>query len=284
MKSFRLNLWVTIMIGCLFMSTLLSGPLIITLEGNMGAGKTTLLNILSQQQAALGRKLHIIKEPEDLWRAAGTQKNHNLLELAFNDPLRWATLFSAYAVLTKFHVFTQTLRQASHDDIIILDRCPLAGRYIFEPARERCGFMSEVEKEIVADMSQRLEDMSIDTGFKIDGVIYLRTPIETCFQRAELRNRSEDRTAVMNFYQALHDQYERWLINKEFPVSPSMAQAKTVIIDGSVDFKNNEAEQKKIVGKIIEFIKQCELDHAINLNTEIKLDIYPARPECFCKS
>ena len=68
-------------------------PFTVLVEGNIGCGKTTFLQHFSE----LTDSVEVLKEPVEKWRNV---RGHNLLQLMYKDPARWAMPFQSYVQLT----------------------------------------------------------------------------------------------------------------------------------------------------------------------------------------
>lgn len=77
--------------------------IVYSIEGNIGSGKTTLLHLLRTHLPSMV----ISAEPIGEWQRVG---NHNILDVYYKDPQRWAYSFQSYALLSRMNQLYHMLR------------------------------------------------------------------------------------------------------------------------------------------------------------------------------
>jgi deoxyadenosine/deoxycytidine kinase len=226
-----------------FLLTLpIQAKLILFIEGSSGAGKTTLSRLLERELDA-----HVILEPFDKWCAIG---NHgNLFKHFLEDTARWAYTFQSYVFFTHLQTFKEV--QESSKEIFVMDRSLYSGFHTFVPLLHKDGLLTDMEYYLYNETCRWLLK---EFPCQPDGIIYLRTSPEVCLERALKRNRLDQKD--IDFKRKLHDMHEQWLMKKhnfEYDVP-------TLIIDGNMDFKDENDAQWAIVAQIRAFIDQLRIN------------------------
>jgi deoxyadenosine/deoxycytidine kinase len=227
----------------------LQANILIMLEGVSGAGKSTLSSIVAKH-------LHdvcIIPEPFDRWQ--NINNKGNLFETFLNDKSRWGLTFQYYVFLTHLQTIQDAYQHNSTKTIFICDRSHYSGIYIFAKMFFDTGLLTPLEYaayQETTDWYIRHIPGSLPAGF-----IYLQTKPETACARANKRNRSLNHSLDVSHFQTLHTYHEQWLMQKK-EVSASIADIPILVIDGEVDFVENQAEQDKIVKQIEDFVQQLQ--------------------------
>lgn len=178
-------------------------PYTIIVEGNVGSGKTTFLETFQHNQ---GNKIEVLVEPIEMWRNC---RGHNLLQLVFQDPIRYSLMFQSYVQLTmaKLH------NQPTQKPIRMMERSLLSARYCFVESLHNSGLMADCEYSVISEWFDFLITFP-KLDFKVDQIIYLRTRPEVAYERILKRNRPEEKLMSFSYLQDLHTLHEEWLIQK----------------------------------------------------------------------
>ncbi len=211
-------------------------------EGNIGAGKSTFLHILKQYL-----NVQIMLEPHEQWQNVGD--GHNLLDLFYKDPTRWAYSFQSYAFITRI-MMQQAHARTNPYTIQILERSVFSDRYCFALNAHELNYMNPLEWKIYQEWFTWLVD---DYLPKPDGFIYLRTNPTICYNRLKKRNRNEETTVSLEYITKLHQKHENWLVEKK-GIAPSIAQIPVLVLECDADFERNKAEQEKHVEQVGAFV------------------------------
>ena len=214
---------------------------IVFLEGNIGAGKSTLVRIL---QKYLPKNIVISLEPCDQWQNVD---GHNLLHEFYKDPIRWGLLFQIYASMTR-------IRKQEKDGefaqlIQIMERSWFSDRYCFAQMLHAAGKIDDLGWAVYGQMwdwYMRNTDMPL-------GFIYLRVSPELCLQRLKQRNRSEEVGVPLEYLQQLHECHEQLLIEKK--IQEKFVNFSVLVLDGSLNFKDDIVVQTDFVRQILDFLK-----------------------------
>ncbi len=216
------------------------------LEGNVGAGKSTFLKMIDSYL-----DIQPIYEPHEKWQLVNGE---NLLEKFYNDTKRWAYTFQTYAFVTRVLEQEKYARQNPHA-VHVLERSVYSDRYCFARNCYETGLMSSLEWTLYQEWFAWLVD---NYTVKPMGFIYLRTDPQTCFERMNQRNRSEEASVPLAYLQKLHDKHEQWLIEKR-DVAPYLKDIPVLVLECDADFEHNKEEQKKHIGRIIDFFNSVRM-------------------------
>ena len=164
--------------------------IIYALEGNIGAGKTTILRILGLNF----NDVELVEEPVKEWQNLGGM---NLLDSFYTDPKRWGFSFEFFSMLTKI----KALLNAANSDkpIIIIERSILSNKVFMDISRE----LDKLDK-MEYRMLMNTYDFYLQHVYpKIDGIIYLDTPVDECIKRITKRNRGEECSIERSYLELL---------------------------------------------------------------------------------
>ena len=185
--------------------------MIITLEGNISSGKTT----IGKAMARTGR-VSFVEEPVSIWQ---TKYSENLLDLFYKDKKRFAYMFQNAAFLTRAKTRTEILRMTDHSNVV-LERSIYSDRFVFARLLHEAGDMLDVEWELYCDMWDWLNERWCDEP---DKIAYVKTSVETCFERMGGRGREEETGVSLAYLRLLDDAHNSWLTND---------QEHVIIVDG----------------------------------------------------
>lgn len=211
-------------------------------EGNIGAGKSTFLHMLKQYL-----NVQIMLEPHEQWQ--NVADGHNLLDLFYKDPKRWAYSFQSYAFISRI-MMQQAHARTNPYMIQILERSVFSDRYCFALNAYELRYMNPLEWKIYQEWFSWLVEAYLP---KPDGFIYLRTNPAICYSRLKQRNRNEEATVSLDYITKLHEKHESWLIEKK-DIAPSLAQIPVLVLECDIDFEHNKEEQEKHVEYVGAFI------------------------------
>ena len=202
---------------------------IYSIEGNIGAGKTTILKLI-------GKTLDdvvFVEEPVSQWQNLGGM---NLLEHFYEDPDRWGFSFEFYVMLSKLKALSNAAN--SDKDIIILERSLFSNK-IFMDISAKLGKLNEMEYHMLLNIF----DFFIEHIYPmLNGIIYLRTPVDECIRRIVKRNRGEETSIDKGYLTLLQDKYDGFLNECSIP---------TLVINGNYDINR---DSNKIAENINKFM------------------------------
>ncbi len=211
-------------------------------EGNIGAGKSTFLHMLKQYL-----NVQIMLEPHEQWQNVGD--GHNLLDLFYKNPTRWAYSFQSYAFISRI-MMQQAHARTNPYTAQVLERSVFSDRYCFAFNAYELGYMNPLEWRIYQEWFSWLVETYLPQP---DGFIYLRTDPTICYNRLKKRNRNEETAVSLDYIERLHQKHESWLINKK-DIAPSIAQIPVLVLNCDADFEDNKREQEKHVEQVGNFM------------------------------
>lgn len=168
---------------------------IISIEGNIGAGKSTMLECLN----GLVSSLSIVQEPVLEWQELQTEEKRGLLESFYNDQKTYGFQLQMYALLTRF----QAAQDASRfNDVIVMERSIYSDRSVFADMLEKQGNLSRSEADILGRWSRYFCSQLPETI-----VVYLKTPIDVCYQRIQQRSRKGEEKITPAYLDQIEEQH-----------------------------------------------------------------------------
>ncbi len=214
------------------------------LEGNIGAGKTTLLQFIKNHIPAF----EVIEEPLTAWHT-DTQGTTLLAEF-YKNPQRWTFTMEIATLTTRISEYQ--IEQAKKKSLQIMERSVYSGYHCFAKNGFEHGFMSSLEWHSYNDLFVFLTKYHCTPP---SGFIYLQTDPIICHRRIQSRNRSGEEGISLSYLEQIHEKHEQFLITNRVKTD-SIARVPVLILDGSVDFKNDVRAFCKIKEKIENFIAQ----------------------------
>lgn len=211
-------------------------------EGNIGAGKSTFLHILKRYL-----NVQIMLEPHEQWQNIG--EGHNLLDLFYKNPWRWAYSFQSYAFISRI-MTQQAYARANPYLIQVLERSVYSDRYCFALNAYELGYMNDLEWSMYQEWFTWLVTTYIT---KPEGFIYLQTDPTICYKRLKKRGRNEEVAVPLEYIEKLHQKHENWLTGKR-EVMASLLDVPVLVLECDVDFEQTKAEQERLVEKVGAFI------------------------------
>jgi deoxyguanosine kinase len=214
----------------------------IIVEGNIGAGKSTFLQLIKDQL-----RLPVIFEPHQKWQ--GVDGQHNLLDAFYREPQRWAYTFQTYAFISRI-MEQERYTQQHRGQLLIIERSVFSDRYCFAKTAYENGNMTLLEWKLYQEWFAWLVERYLPqpTGF-----IYLKTDPVVCHGRMAKRNRSEEQTVSLAYLQQLHEEHERWLINKE-GLTLLLQSVPVLTLLCNEDFEHDAAVQLRHMDAVTLFI------------------------------
>merc|ERR1712117_684804 len=147
-------------------------PFTVVVEGNIGCGKTTFLDYFSK----FSDRVEVLTEPVDRWRDVN---GHNLLQLMYEDPSRWALPFQSYVQLTMLENHLLHTKKP----VKLIERSIYSARYCFVENMYRSGRMLGCEYEVLDEWFKFATEKESSLDINVDLIIYLRTTPEKVILR-----------------------------------------------------------------------------------------------------
>lgn len=175
---------------------------IFAIEGNIGSGKTTFLRQIENLQ---GDNIQVIYEPVDTWVSSVDSNGKNILDYFYSDMKKFAAIFQTYALATRMKTLDQIDPTKKY---IFIERSIFSDKFVFAQNCLNEGLMNEIEMNVYEAMRSYLWDRFNQTITHV----YLKTDVETCFNRIhQKRKREEESNISKEYLQKLHNLHEAWL-------------------------------------------------------------------------
>ncbi|XP_051923713.1 deoxyguanosine kinase, mitochondrial [Hippocampus zosterae] len=230
----------------------------VSIEGNIAVGKSTFSRLLG----AACPDWEVVSEPVSKWQniVSGASKEKtvsNLLEMMYQDPQRWSYTFQTYSCMSRFQTQLQPApARPFHSEgrpMRIYERSVYSDRYIFALSMYELGCINSTEWAIYQDWHSLLVDQ-FGHQVALEGIIYLKAPPEKCMERLQLRGRPEEKTLQLDYLQKLHEQHERWLVEKTTEIHfESLKKIPVLELDASVEFQSDPTAQENFIRQVKDF-------------------------------
>ncbi|KAG9490523.1 hypothetical protein GDO78_006062 [Eleutherodactylus coqui] len=228
----------------------------LSVEGNIAAGKSTFLRLLCSAQ----QEWSLVAEPLGKWqhvRSASHRDVDNLLQHLYADPSRWSYTFQTLSCMSRFKAQIEApperLLQLA-DPVQIYERSVYSDRFVFAKALSELGHLNEMEWSLYQDWHSFLIE-EFGKRAALDGIIYLRATPGRCFERLQKRARKEEKTVTQDYLVKLHDQHERWLIEKTTDVHfQHIRDTPILVLDVDEEFEDDPLVSEQLSNKVKEFV------------------------------
>lgn len=227
------------------------------LEGNNGIGKSTLLKLIQKNLPYV----EAVQEPVDAW-ATEHNNEDSLLARFYADSNRWAYTMETYTMIARVQEHLRVQQMST--PFKLMERSLYSGHYCFARNGYEQGFMSDTEWDIYNKWFNFLVPQKCKAP---QGFIYVQSDPEVCFKRSAQRNRKGEEAVPLKYFEQMHDQHERYLLNKE-NVLENLKNVPVLVLNGNEEFETNPDVQQDHFDKIQEFLLET---HPINTETQITL-------------
>lgn len=172
---------------------------IFLIEGNIGAGKSTLLTLLDNHKFK-GFDHVVLQEP--------VHEFADLLELYYSDPKKYGFLFQVNVLTAQINAMQDAIAKAGPKTVIFCERSVFTANEVFVKMMD----LEPLERKVIDTLYHTIISMS---DIKIDGYIYLKTPVKVCARRIVDRARPGEHNITEEYLQTVHDHHDMWLQGKE---------------------------------------------------------------------
>ena len=181
-------------------------PVIISIEGNVGAGKSTLLREIKERISKEGiNDILVLEEPVDEWNLVN-DGTHNILELFYLNPKKFALVFQTLVTLTTIQKLQGIRKLNPEIKIVICERSLLSSQKIFAENLVNEGILTEFEYEVYQELFREQE---VEWMYPKE-TIYLETTPEVCLQRIRRRNRNGEQKMDLEWLQKCQRNHEEY--------------------------------------------------------------------------
>lgn len=220
----------------------------IGIEANIGVGKSSLAEILSNKMGT-----QWFPEPVD---------DNPYLTKYYDDMNMYGFIMQMYLLGTRY----RNMKRAMLSKNSIEDRT-LEGDKIFAKVNYLQGTMNKDQLDVYNNLSEvMLEEIEGMPRKAYDLIIFLDTDIDDMINKIKLRGREYELSDdLITYYKMLLEQYSQWA--KEYNRGPMLK----IDVRG-MDFVNNASDQKYVLTKVYNKIKELELitqEQYTNLMSEI---------------
>ncbi|XP_061673077.1 southpaw isoform X3 [Syngnathoides biaculeatus] len=231
------------------------GPKRVSIEGNIAVGKSTFTRLLE----ATCPDWHVVAEPVSKWQNidSGTSSKtvSNLLDMMYRDPQRWSYTFQTYSCMSRLKTQLQpppARRPLSRGTPVqVYERSVYSDRYIFALNMFELGCINSTEWAVYQDWHSLLVEQ-FGHQVALEGIIYLKAPPEKCMERLQRRGRPEEENVQLDYLQKLHEQHERWLVEKNTEIHfESLKNLPVLAVDASQEFESDPTAQENIMRQFL---------------------------------
>ncbi|XP_075882080.1 deoxycytidine kinase 2-like isoform X2 [Nelusetta ayraudi] len=238
----------------------------VSIEGNIAVGKSTLARIL---QSACP-DWEVVAEPLSKWQNIETTSSKgsdsqpaatisNLLQMMYQDPQRWSYTFQTYSCMSRLR--TQLLPPPDHlldsdgTPVQVYERSVYSDRYVFALNLFELDSINSTEWAIYQDWHSLLVE-HFGRLVELEGIVYLRAPPELCMQRLQHRGRSEELGVELDYLDKLHNQHEKWLVERSTELHfEKLKHVPVLQLDASLDFQNDPDIREQFIQKMRNFFE-----------------------------
>jgi len=199
--------------------------MIFTIEGNIGSGKTTILKEL--EALKFGKRHIVVYEQVKEWADMKDKDGNDILSLFYKDKIKYSYIFQSYVLFSRINHLVQTIKN-NPDAVIICERCHLTDLYVFAKSLYESNDLSEIEWNVYNLWHKQLREL---LSIRLDGIIYIKTDPEVCYERIKQRNRNGESGIPMDYLKVLDEKHNEWLL-KHHNVNWSEDIYYDVILDG----------------------------------------------------
>ena len=210
---------------------------LISIEGNIGSGKSTILKQLKKYSD----DLVYVDEPVSQWQSITDSNNKNILELFYQDQKKYSFSFQILAYITRLKSLIDAYKSNPHK-IIICERSIYTDKYVFAKMLYEQGNIEEIEWKTYNYWFDTFKELT-----KLDGLIYVNTSPEICFNRIKKRNRNGESDITIEYLNECDKKHHDWIDNTDI---------KKIIINGNDEFENNDIKKSLIIESCLNFSKQ----------------------------
>jgi deoxyadenosine/deoxycytidine kinase len=210
---------------------------LISIEGNIGSGKSTILKQLKKYSD----DFVYVDEPVSQWESIKDSNDKNILELFYQDQKKYSFSFQILAYITRLKSLLDAYKSYPHK-IIICERSIYTDKYVFAKMLYEQGNIEEIEWKTYNYWFDTFNELT-----KLDGLIYVNTDPQTCFDRIKKRNRSGESDIPLEYLKNCDEKHRNWIDNTEI---------KKIIINGNDEFENDFTKRSLIIESCLSFSKQ----------------------------
>lgn len=212
--------------------------MLFAVDGNIGSGKSSRVNDL-KKHLKLNPSFIFLQEPVDDWNSIKSKDGTTMLQKFYCDQDKYAFSFQMMAYISRLSLLRKTIRE-NPDCHIVTERSIFTDRNVFAKMLYDDDKIEEVEYQIYLKW---FDEFAKET--KIDGVIYVHTSPNVCYDRIKKRSRTGEESIPLKYLKKCHEYHDKWILNEEENLQ---------IIDGNVDTEQSPDIIQKWMEDIVNFM------------------------------
>ena len=214
---------------------------IITIDGNIGSGKSTLLNNLKNHYAN-NANVVFADEPVSEWESIKDSSGVTMLEKFYQDQRTYSFPFQMMAYISRLHIL-RTIIKENPGAVVITERSLHTDRLVFAKMLFDSGLIEDVNYQIYLKWFDTfIED------YQIEGVIYVKTDPQICFDRIIRRSRTGESTIPLDYLTNCDKYHDNMVLE--------MKNAKILQLDGNQDIFHDSSIVPNWTMQIESFIQK----------------------------
>ena len=212
--------------------------MLFAVDGNIGSGKSSRVNDL-KKYLKHNPSFIFLQEPVDDWNSIKAKDGTTMLQKFYCDQDKYAFSFQMMAYISRLSLLRKTIRE-NPDCHIVTERSIFTDRNVFAKMLYDDDKIEEVEYQIYLKW---FDEFAKET--KIDGIIYVHTSPDVCYNRIKKRSRTGEESIPLEYLKKCHDYHDNWILNNEENIQ---------IIDGNVDTEESPDIIQKWMEDIVNFM------------------------------
>jgi len=216
------------------------------LEGNTSVGKSTFLKLLTKHVP----QIEIELEPLENWQ----KKRHgmSLLKMFYDDIPRWAYTMDTFTLMCRIkeHLINQQHTNLNR----VLERSIYSGYYGYAMCGYTLGGMTDMEWQLY---NEWFDYLTVTCKPPV-GFIYLRVDPKIAFKRSRKRNRPEEASCTLDFFEHLGKLHDDFLIGKK-NVKKEIQDIPVLVLDCDQDFETDQKKLQEHLDQVQQFLLDTQV-------------------------
>ena len=225
--------------------------ILISVEGNIGSGKSSLITNLKRLLKNDDIELH--HEPVDKWTNC---EGENILEHFYTNPKEIGLSFQMLVLASRIE------KQNQSKTISIVERCPIID-ICFAYTGYCNGILSNPQAAVFIKVIKSI--FQSNQRSKPNGILYLRTPPNVCYNRMNYRGRKEEITVPLAYIEQLHIEHDKMFRNINQIENNSIVNEKLKFQEKFEELYRLSMINNKEYNKTLQRIPVIEIDGTNNL-------------------
>lgn len=195
----------------------MKNTIIISIEGVIGVGKSHVIDyIKSNLECIDGYPVVYLPEPVNVWMSVTDKYGTSILQKFYDDQSRHAFTFQMLAMVSIAKQLREAI-DANPGAVIIMERSVHSSKSVFVKSLHETGMITDMEK-IIYDMTyDEINGTLQRIPFTKNGIVYLKTPINTCMNRVKSRKRVGEECIEINYLEKCQEYHNEFFKGSSFP-------------------------------------------------------------------